>query len=123
MEWAAFKIPYWAVILLMMTGLYGMIAKKNLLKKLVGMHIFQTAIILFFILMSYKKGATLPIITEKAETIAAIDVVNPLPHAMMLTAVVVMVSTLGVALSICILIHRRYGTLDEDEILEILNKE
>ena len=115
---------YWIYIILMMIGLYAMIAKKNLVKKIIGMNIFQTAIILFFISLAWKKGGTLPIIenahghgSEKL-VIDASHYINPLPHVLMLTAIVVMVATLGVALAILILIYRKYGTIEEDEILK-----
>jgi len=103
----------------MMIGFYGMIGKKNLIKKIIGMNIFQTAIILFFVSTAAKRGATLPIIEHGhgAHAVHAASYVNPLPHVLMLTAIVVMVSTLGVALAFIIRIYRAYGTVDEDEIL------
>ena len=120
------KYNYWIYIILMMMGFYGMIAKKNLIKKVIGMNIFQTAIILYFISTAAKKGATIPIVEhghgEAVHAIHAIEYVNPLPHVLMLTAIVVMVSTLGVALAILIMIYRRYNSLDEDEILELKGK-
>jgi len=120
------KYNYWIYIILMMMGFYGMIAKKNLIKKVIGMNIFQTAIILYFISTAAKKGATIPIVGhghgEAVHAIHAIEYVNPLPHVLMLTAIVVMVSTLGVALAILIMIYRRYNSLDEDEILELKGK-
>ncbi len=120
------KYNYWIYIILMMLGFYGMIAKKNLIKKVIGMNIFQTAIILYFISTAAKKGATIPIVEhahgEAVHAIHAIEYVNPLPHVLMLTAIVVMVSTLGVALAILIMIYRRYNSLDEDEILELKGK-
>ena len=115
------KYNYWIYVLLMMLGFYAMINKKNLVKKIIGMNIFQTAIILFFISTAAKRGGTLPIIEHAhgnaAHAIEAAFYVNPLPHVLMLTAIVVMVSTLGVALAFIINIYRAYGTLDEDEIL------
>jgi multicomponent Na+:H+ antiporter subunit C len=113
------RYNYWIYIILMMIGLYAMIGKKNLIKKIIGMNIFQTAIILFFISTAAKRGGTLPIIEHAhgAHPIQAASYVNPLPHVLMLTAIVVMVSTLGVALAIVITIYRRYNTLEEDEIL------
>ena len=117
------KYNYWIYIILMMMGFYGMIAKKNLIKKVIGMNIFQTAIILFFISTAAKRGATIPIVEHgHGEAIHAIEYVNPLPHVLMLTAIVVMVSTLGVALAILIMIYRRYNTLEEDEILQVKGK-
>ena len=117
------KYNYWIYIILMMMGFYGMIAKKNLIKKVIGMNIFQTAIILFFISTAAKRGATIPIVEHgHGEAVHAIEYVNPLPHVLMLTAIVVMVSTLGVALAILIMIYRRYNTLEEDEILQVKGK-
>ena len=110
-------------IILMMIGFYAMIGKNNLVKKIIGMNIFQTAIILFFVSISYKKGATLPILEHAhgaEHAIKASHYLNPLPHVLMLTAIVVMVATLGVAIAIIIKIYREYGTLEEDEILRKL---
>lgn len=108
--------PYWVAIALLMLGLYTMIAHRNLMKKVVGMTIFQTAIILFFLVMSIKRGATLPIVSAGA--VRAQDFMNPLPHALMLTAIVVMVATSGVAFAILVRLHARYGTLEEDVLAE-----
>jgi len=109
------KYNYWIYIALMMIGFYAMIAKKNLIKKLVGMNIFQTAIILFFVSMGSKKGATIPLI-QAGQVVDAAHYMNPLPHVLMLTAIVVMVSTFGVALALAIMIYKRFKTLEEDEI-------
>ncbi len=115
------KYNYWIYITLMMIGLFAIIGKNNLVKKIVGMNIFQTAIILFYVSISVKKGATIPILEHAhgAEThvVHAVDYMNPLPHVLMLTAIVVGVATLGVALALAIRVHNRYGTLEEDEIL------
>lgn len=108
--------PYWVAIGLLMLGLYTMIAQANLMKKLVGMGVFQTAIILFFLLTAAKRDATLPIVTPGRVDPTAY--VNPLPHALMLTAIVVMVATTGVALAILIRLHGRYGSLEEDVLAE-----
>jgi len=116
------KYNYWLYIILMMIGLYAMIAKNNLIKKLVGMNIFQTAIILFFISIGYKEDATIPIIAgghgdhAAHKAIEASQYINPLPHVLMLTAIVVSVATLGVALALVVMIYQRYQTLEEDEI-------
>lgn len=119
------KYNYWAALLLLLIGLYGMIAKNNLMKKIIGMTIFQTAIILFYVSIGEKKGATIPILMhghngaeQAAQLIDAAAYANPLPHVLMLTAIVVGVSTLGVALSILQKIQRVHGTIEEDEILE-----
>ena len=115
------KYNYWMYIILMMVGLFGMIVKKNLVKKIIGMNIFQTAIILFYISIAAKKNATIPIIShghDSAHTaVHAADIINPLPHVLMLTAIVVAVATLGVALALAIKIYRQYHTLEEDEII------
>ena len=108
--------PYWVAIVLLMLGLYTMIAHRNLTKKLIGMSIFQTAIILFFLVTSIKDGATLPIVVPGG--VEAAKFMNPLPHALMLTAIVVMVATSGVAFAILIRLYARYGTLEEDELAE-----
>jgi multicomponent Na+:H+ antiporter subunit C len=115
---------YWMYIGLMMLGFYAMMAKRNLIKKIIGMNIFQSAIILFYISTSVKKGGVTVPILEHAESghgvHHAVDIMqyaNPLPHVLMLTAIVVMVATLGVAVAVCIMIYRRYDTLEEDEII------
>jgi len=112
------KYNYWMYIILMMIGFYAMIGKKNLVKKLIGMNIFQTAIILYYISIGVKKGGTVPVLMEGLPR--AVDYVNPLPHVLMLTAIVVCVSTTGVALAVLLLIYRRYQTLEEDEILKLI---
>ncbi|MBI4495367.1 MAG: cation:proton antiporter subunit C [Deltaproteobacteria bacterium] len=114
------KYNYWMYVLLMMIGFYAMISKKNLIKKLIGMNIFQTAVILFFISMGAKKGATTPIaLHEYGKVLTALQApqyVNPLPHVLMLTAIVVMISTTGVALAMVLRIYQAYGTVEEDEL-------
>ena len=130
MEFIIAKYNYWIYILLMMIGLYAMIAKNNLAKKVVGMNIFQTSIILFFISTGVKKGATVPIVLGDPHlhghaipgTVHAIQYANPLPHVLMLTAIVVMVATFGVALAVLIMIFKRYKTLEEDEIIKFREK-
>ncbi|MCS7163962.1 MAG: cation:proton antiporter subunit C [Thermodesulfovibrio sp.] len=122
METVIGKYNYWIYIALMMIGFYAMIAKRNLVKKIVGMNIFQTAIILFFISTAYKKDATIPILIKSQEVIDPAQYINPLPHVLMLTAIVVMVSTFGVALAVIMMLYNQYKTLDEDEIIEILRK-
>jgi multicomponent Na+:H+ antiporter subunit C len=121
MELIVAKYNYWIYVVLMMIGFYAMIGKRNLVKKLLGMNIFQTAIILFFVSTGVKRGAGIPIVDKYEVLKHGVDVasvVNPLPHVLMLTAIVVSVSVTGVALALLIRIHRRYGTLEEDEILE-----
>jgi len=131
------RFNYWIYVILMMIGLYAMITKNNLIKKLIGMSIFQTAIILFFVSVGAKEGATIPIISHHAsdadhaesgshedeEGIDPATYANPLPHVLMLTAIVVGVATLGVGLAVAQKIFRDYGTLEENEILEIIRSD
>jgi multicomponent Na+:H+ antiporter subunit C len=112
------KYNYWIYIVLMMVGFYGMIAKENLIKKIVGMNIFQTAVILFYISMAKVKGGTAPILWDKASFYD-----NPLPHCLMLTAIVVSVSTTAVALALVIRIYRAYGSMEEGRLLEMGEEE
>ena len=119
------KANYWIYVILMMIGFYAMIGKRNLVKKLIGMNIFQTAVILLFVSTGVKQGAKIPILDKHdvmEHGVRVAEVVNPLPHVLMLTAIVVSVSVTGVALAILLRIYREYGTLDEDEILEKLGR-
>ena len=115
MDFLIGKYNYWLSIILMMIGFYAMIAKKNFTKKLVGMNIFQTAIILFFVSIGSKKGATIPIVPA-GQVVDASRFMNPLPHVLMLTAIVVGVATSAVALALVVRIKEAYGTIEEDEI-------
>ena len=134
------RFNYWAYIIIMMIGLHAMITKNNLIKKLIGMSIFQTAIILFFVSVGVKHEATIPIVEHQQESVtpeAAAhhppeehegevirhviqpeEYANPLPHVLMLWAIVVGVSTLGVGLAVVQKIHGDHGTLEESEILD-----
>ncbi len=120
------KFNFWIYIILMMIGFYAVITKKNLVKKIIGMNIVQTAIILFYISVGAKKDATIPIIQNSHDAaplaVRASDYINPLPHVLMLTAIVVAVATLGVALALVINLYRQYDTLEEDEIHEQLRE-
>lgn len=115
--------PYYLSTLLMAIGIWGMVGKHNLMKKLIGMNIFQTAIILFFISTSVKFGATVPTYDPELGVTNPALYVNPLPHVLMLTAIVVMVATNGVALALLLLIYRRYHSLDEREISKMMKEE
>ena len=122
------KYNYWIVGMFLVVGLYSMMAKNNLMKKLIGMNIFQWAIILFFISVGAKRGATVPVIAgahdHDTHTIVAraAEYVNPLPHALMLTAIVVAIATTGIALALLIAIYKRYNTIEEDEVIEAMKK-
>jgi len=149
---------YWVYVILMMIGLWAVIAKNNLIKKLIGLSIFQTAIILFYVSIGVKDGASIPILHHHDPAAHAVSheeshhkeghkgddsaahkepgddkgdnaeahavnpdlIANPLPHVLMLTAIVVGVATLGVALALSQRIFKEFGTLEESELLEQL---
>ena len=120
----AARFPYWATAVLLVVGLYGMVGKRSLVKQVIGLSIFQSAIILFFISGSLLEGATIPILhsVHGEEHANPSDFVNPLPHVLMLTAIVVGVAITGVALSFLVSIYRELGTLDERELLDEMRK-
>ena len=122
MEKLIANFNYVIVVILMMIGLWSMLAQKNLIKKCIGMAIFQTGIILFFISIGAKDNALIPILTEAANHTYPVSdvskVANPLTQILMLTAIVVGVATLGVALALAQKIYQQHSSLDEDEILE-----
>ena len=116
------RMNYFIYIILMMLGMYGIFMKKNYMKKIIGLNILQTAIILFFISIGAKKDATIPILEYHNNhgidtAVHAVRYINPLPHVLMLTAIVVAVATLGVALAMVIKIYRDFETIEEDKIL------
>lgn len=117
MDQIAGLFTYWIYIVLMMIGLYGAIARGNLVKKVVGLSLFQTGIFVFYISLGVRENATAPIFVEGAD--ASIVYANPLPHVLILTAIVVSVSTMAVALAIVVNIKREYQTIEADELLEI----
>jgi multicomponent Na+:H+ antiporter subunit C len=122
MEKLIANFNYVIVVILMMIGLWSMLAQKNLIKKCIGMAIFQTGIILFFISIGAKDNALIPILTEAVNhnypVSDASKVANPLTQILMLTAIVVGVATLGVALALAQKIYQQHSSFDEDEILE-----
>ena len=119
----SFLVGHWhqiGVVVLMMVGLYIVIARDNLVKKMMGLNIFQSAVILFYVSMGKVEGGTAPIVPAHLEHGEHILYSNPIPHVLMLTAIVVSVGTLGVALAICLGIHRRFNSLEEEDIEEQL---
>ena len=109
---------YWAVMILMMSGLYILIAHGNLVKKVIGLTIFQTSVFILYISMANIVGATAPVIIDSS-TNEPVLFSNPLPHVMILTAIVVGISTTALALSLIIRIKRAYHTIEEDEIHDL----
>lgn len=101
---------YWIVVFLMMTGFYIVISANNLVKKVVGLNIFQTSVFMLYISMGKISGGTAPIVTEGVTHYS-----NPLPHVLILTAIVVGVATTAVGLSLIVRIKRAYGTVEENE--------
>ena len=114
---------YWFILILLAIGLYGMIIKTNIIKKVIGMTIFQVSIILFFIASSSRWMGTVPILVHGDHAAEAASYINPLPHTLMLTAIVVGVATLGVALALVIVIFKRYQTLDEALLQKEMRKD
>ena len=104
-------LNYWIIVVLMMTGFYIVIAHNNLVKKIVGLNIFQVSVFVFYITMAKVKGGTAPILAEGIEIYS-----NPLPHVLILTAIVVGVATTALGLALVVRIHDAYGTIEDDEI-------
>lgn len=111
---------YIAFVLLFLWGIYIMVTRYNLVKKLMGMYLMQTSVILFLVTLSAKRDATVPILLSTAEIVQPELYTNPLPHVVTLTAIVVGVATLGVSLALADAIYKKYGSLDEEEILKRL---
>ena len=112
----ATRWAYATFVLLMVTGLYMMIANENLVKKVIGVNLFQTAVFLFFIASAYVAGGSPPIVPPEG---GGGPYVSPLPHVIVLTAIVVGVSLTAVALALVVRIHEEYGTVDESVLREL----
>lgn len=102
---------YWIVIVLMMTGFYVVISRGNLVKKIIGLNIFQTSVFILYISMGKVLGGTAPIVAEGVTSYS-----NPLPHVLILTAIVVGVATTALGLALVVRIREAYGTIEEEEI-------
>ena len=113
-EILASRIYYLVSFLLLGVGTYMLIGNENLVKKVIGMNVFQTGIFLFFITLSFRSGANPPVVTEGGG-----PYVSPLPHVLILTAIVVGVSLTAVALALVVRIYAEYGTLDERTLEEL----
>ncbi|GJL77420.1 MAG: Na+/H+ antiporter subunit C [Nitrospinaceae bacterium] len=107
-------------VILFLWGFYIMVTRFNLVKKLIGLYLVQTSVIFFLVSISAKKDATVPVLLSTTEPVQAASYLNPLPHVLTLTAIVVGVATTGVGLALCGAIYRQYGSLDEEKILEKL---
>lgn len=102
---------YWIVMALMMAGLYTVAASGNLVKKVIGLNVFQTSVFLFFISVGKMAGGTAPIVAE-----GWVWYSNPLPHVLILTAIVVGVATTALGLALIVRVHRAYSTVEDEEI-------
>ena len=125
---------YWLIIILMMTGLYLVLSRANMVKTVIGLNLFQAAVIMFYVSMGRVDNGTAPIFVgndtnvertdlSKTNTVvprgeSEIPYSNPLPHVLMLTAIVVGVATTSLALSLVVRVNEAYGTIEEDELLE-----
>lgn len=118
LEFVTGHYAYWFILALLCIGLYGILFKKNLIKKTIGLSILQASVVLFFVSIASKWDATVPVRDYDIPVEQAANYLNPLPHTLMLTAIVVGVATLGVAFTLLIAIYNRYHTLDEQELLD-----
>ncbi len=106
---------YWMTVVLMMIGLYVVVSRGNLVKKIVGLNLFQTSVFMLYISMAKILGGTAPILTDNPDEVYS----NPLPHVLILTAIVVGVATTALGLALIIRIRESFDTIEEDEIFEI----
>ncbi len=109
---------YWVTIFLIVSGIYIVAARSNMIKSLVGVGIFQTSVYLLYLTPGKVIGGTPPIIDPEYELYS-----NPLPHVLILTAIVVSVATLALGLAVVVRIHEAYRTIEEDELVEIVERE
>ena len=116
----ASKGIYFLTLLLLLLGVYGMVSCKNYMKKLICMNIMQVAVIFFYLCFAQKKGGIIPVALD---TIVNADkYVNPIPHGLMLTAIVVSLGTTGVGLALLTRIKEKYGSIEEDDIIRRENR-
>ena len=113
-EFIAVNFPYLVSVSLLLIGLYAMIARRNLIKKIMGLNILSTSVFLFLISVAYKEGGAPPIRVPGIEVY-----VNPLPHALVLTGIVVALALTSFALALTIKIYKEYRTLDSDKLMDL----
>ena len=114
MQTLASHFSYWATVYLMVAGLFILVARSNLIKKLIGLSIFQTSVYLLYIAPGKLIGGTAPIVAPQFQVYS-----NPLPHVLILTAIVVGIATLALGLALVVRIREAYGTIEEDEALAL----
>ena len=112
-------VNYWLFVMLMMTGLYIVIAKGNLVKKIVGLNIFQVSVFMLYISVGKISGGTAPIFPLDMQIDPAVIYSNPLPHVLILTAIVVGIATTSLGLALIVRIREEFDTIEEDRIEEI----
>lgn len=110
---------YYLVIILMMLGFYAVIARGNMVKKMVGLNIFQTSVFMLYISVGKINGGTAPILTGDPASVYS----NPLPHVLILTAIVVGVATTAVGYALIIRIYEAYGTIEDDELAVLIDSD
>ena len=111
-------INYWVVVVLMMIGFYIVVSRENLIKKLVGLNVFQVAVFVLYISMSKIRGGSAPILADGIETYT-----NPLPHVLILTAIVVGISTTALGLALVVRIRDAFDSIEDDEIHRLEEEE
>ncbi len=116
------QFNYWIFIALLMIGLYTMMSRSNLVKKMIGLSLFQVSVFLFYITVGKITGGTAPIVLETLPGEPAPIYSNPLPHVLILTAIVVGIATTALGLSLVVRIKESFGTINEEEILEMEDK-
>tara|TARA_B110000444_G_scaffold213665_1_gene210579 strand:- start:1308 stop:1715 length:408 start_codon:yes stop_codon:yes gene_type:complete len=116
-------LNYWLFILLMMIGLYIVIARGNLIKKIVGLNIFQTSVFMFYISIGKVSGGTAPIFPIDMSINPATVYSNPLPHVLILTAIVVGIATTALGLALIVRIREAYGTIEDEDITLLESQE
>ncbi len=114
MQYLTGQYNYWVVIILMMIGFYIVISHGNLVKKLIGLNIFQVSVFILYISMGYAKAGTAPIYSAEYTVYA-----SPLPHVLILTAIVVGVATTALGLALVVRIHRAFGTIEESQLRHV----
>ena len=116
-------LPYWLFIILMLSGLFIVVSRGNLIKKIVGLNIFQTSVFMFYISIGKMKDGTAPILLEKSLNNKEVIYSNPLPHVLILTAIVVGIATTALGLALIIKIREEYDTVEEDDIQKMDQKD
>ena len=119
MEFILSHLNYWLFIVLMMIGFYIVVARGNYIKKIVGLNVFQASVFMFYISIGKVQGGTAPIFPIDMNIDPGVIYSNPLPHVLILTAIVVGVATTSLGLALIVRIREEYGTIEEDDILEI----